>query len=475
MSFRGRGFGGAGWSRSRRCGKQALQGPIGVDSEHHRSLSTIGHDACRAGANCYALKEVERDAKGTGEGGLDAVGVAHGHDDFAGVLHPVASHDSGEARLKLEKRLAARKPEARRIPLDRAPLGELGQLRQLLACPLAEVAFEETSVDVHPLTQLGGKGSSRLPGALEGGGVDSSSRYAREPAGSLGRLGQARFRQVQAACPPWEDLSGRRSRTMANEAHDSWWLRLGARPRHGITVPFTCMDGVVERERLATLAERVTSCKACPRLVGWREETAANPRRAFQGEKYWGKPLAGFGDAGARLVLVGLAPAAHGGNRTGRMFTGDQSGDFLFAALWRAGFANQPTSVRRDDGLVLTDAYITAAVRCAPPGNAPTPEERDACQPFLAEELGLLTKAIVYLALGEFAYKSLARTPPIGNLMGVPRQRFGHGAEVQLAGDAPAWLLCSYHPSQQNVFTGRLTAAMFDAVLERAKTLVNQQ
>lgn len=183
--------------------------------------------------------------------------------------------------------------------------------------------------------------------------------------------------------------------------------------------------------------------------------------------------MAGFGDASARLVLVGLAPAAHGGNRTGRMFTGDRSGDFLFAGLWRAGFANQPESHGLSDGLTLREAYVTAAVRCAPPDNKPVPDERDRCRPYLTEELSLLRHATVYLALGAFAYDALSRTPPVAGALPRPRLRFAHGAEVRLSGDLEGrWLLCSYHPSQRNVFTGLLTAAMLDTVVARAAELI---
>lgn len=212
------------------------------------------------------------------------------------------------------------------------------------------------------------------------------------------------------------------------------------------------------RAALAALSGRVTACRACPRLVAWREEVAA-------GRPYWSKPLAGLGDPEAGLVLVGLAPAANGGNRTGRMFTGDRSGDFLFAALHRAGYANQPQSVAPGDGLALTGAWVTAAVRCAPPANRPTPAERDTCGAYLAEELSLLGRARVLIALGGFALEALWRLPAISH--GQRRPRFGHGVEIELADGRH--LLCSYHPSQRNVFTGLLTPAMFDAVLARAR------
>jgi uracil-DNA glycosylase family 4 len=218
------------------------------------------------------------------------------------------------------------------------------------------------------------------------------------------------------------------------------------------------------RRALAALAAEVTDCQRCPRLVAWREEVAANPRAAFRGEPYWGRPIAGFGDRGARLVVVGLAPAAHGANRTGRIFTGDRSGDWLYAALWRAGFANQPTSVARDDGLTLRGAWVTAAVRCAPPDNKPTPGERDECLGYLRRELALLDRARVIVALGAFACQAVAVVEGLR-----PRPAFGHLAEHRL-GDGRV-LVCSYHPSQQNTFTGTLTEEMFDAVFARARAL----
>jgi uracil-DNA glycosylase family 4 len=208
----------------------------------------------------------------------------------------------------------------------------------------------------------------------------------------------------------------------------------------------------------------VIACRACPRLVAWREQVAVERRAAYRDETYWARPVPGFGDPAAHLLIVGLAPAAHGANRTGRMFTGDRSGDFLYAALHRAGYANQPASRDRRDGLELTGAFISAPVRCAPPANKPTPTERDTCRPYLERELALLVGVRVVLVLGQFAYQVMA------GLLGVrPRPPFGHGREVALA-DGPT-LLCSYHVSQQNTFTGTLTPAMFDAVLARARTL----
>jgi uracil-DNA glycosylase family 4 len=222
---------------------------------------------------------------------------------------------------------------------------------------------------------------------------------------------------------------------------------------------------------LSKLQRRIVACRACPRLVAWREQVAREKRAAYRDEEYWGRPVPGFGDPAARLLLVGLAPAAHGGNRTGRVFTGDRSGDWLFAALYRADFANQPTSARRGDGLRLIDCYIAACVRCAPPDNRPTPEERDACLPYLAEELRLLRRVRVILALGSFAWDGVLRAAR--GLGHVPARRpaFGHGAR---AAAGPYVLLGSYHPSQQNTFTGRLTEAMLDAVLTQARQILTK-
>jgi len=223
-------------------------------------------------------------------------------------------------------------------------------------------------------------------------------------------------------------------------------------------------------EALAELAREVHDCRRCPRLVSWREAVAADPPKRYRGETYWARPVSGFGDPAARLLIVGLAPAANGANRTGRMFTGDRSGDWLYAALHRAGYANQPQAVSREDGLELRDAYITATVRCAPPANKPTPEERDKCLPYLERELGLLAGGRVVVALGSFGWDGFLRSArALGVEVPRPRPRFGHGAETEVG----RWrLIGCYHPSQQNTFTGKLTEPMIDAVFARARALI---
>ncbi|MFN8162582.1 MAG: uracil-DNA glycosylase [Solirubrobacterales bacterium] len=226
-------------------------------------------------------------------------------------------------------------------------------------------------------------------------------------------------------------------------------------------------------DALDRLAARVHACRRCPRLVEWREAAAANPPRRYRGEVYWARPLDGFGDAAAQVAIVGLAPAAHGGNRTGRMFTGDRSGDWLYAALHRAGFANRAESERRGDGLRLSGAYVTAVVRCAPPANRPATEERDNCLPYLERELELLDRCRVIVALGSFAWDGVLRAArALGAEVPRPRPRFGHGAEADLG----RWrLLGCFHPSQQNTFTGKLTVPMIDAAFARARELAAQR
>jgi uracil-DNA glycosylase family 4 len=228
------------------------------------------------------------------------------------------------------------------------------------------------------------------------------------------------------------------------------------------------MSSAAARE-LAALAAEIHGCRRCPRLVEWRQACAAEPPRRYRGQGYWAKPLDGFGDPAARVAIVGLAPAAHGANRTGRIFTGDRSGEWLYAALHRAGYANQAESERRGDGLALEDAYVTATVRCAPPANKPTPAERDNCLPYLERELELLESCRVIVALGAFGWDGVLRAARALEVeVPRPRPRFGHGAEAGLG----RWqLLGCFHPSQQNTFTGRLTVPVIDAIFARAREL----
>ncbi|HSW30477.1 MAG TPA: uracil-DNA glycosylase [Longimicrobiales bacterium] len=239
---------------------------------------------------------------------------------------------------------------------------------------------------------------------------------------------------------------------------------------------------MISRSGMDALEARITGCRNCPRLVAWREDVARGKRAAYRDDAYWGRPVPGFGDVRAGLLVLGLAPGAHGSNRTGRMFTGDRAGDWLYRALHRAAFASQPASVGRDDGLELRGAFVTAPVKCAPPANKPTPGERDACRPWLEAELELLPDLRVVVALGSFAWsQALAVLERRGHAVSTPRPRFGHGAEVPLgAARASAGrpggdltLLGSYHPSQQNTFTGTLTEEMFDAVWVRARELLS--
>ena len=222
-------------------------------------------------------------------------------------------------------------------------------------------------------------------------------------------------------------------------------------------------------DSLSSLAEEIADCRQCDRLVQWREKISVEKRAAFVDDDYWGRGVPGFGDPLAKVMIIGLAPAAHGANRTGRVFTGDRSGDFLFASLHRTGFANQSLARHVNDGLELSDAYVTAAVRCAPPANKPTPDERDTCRPFIERELTLLPETKVFVALGQFGYQVAS------SIFGVrPRPRFGHGVVVPLeeqGREATLHIICSFHPSQQNTFTGRLTEEMLDQVFIRAREL----
>jgi uracil-DNA glycosylase family 4 len=222
--------------------------------------------------------------------------------------------------------------------------------------------------------------------------------------------------------------------------------------------------------QLQTLEDEITACRACPRLVAWREQVARERRRAYIDQEYWGRPVPGFGDPQARVLIIGLAPGAHGSNRTGRMFTGDASGDFLYSALHRAGFASQPRSFNREDGLVLKDIFITAVCRCVPPGNKPSPDEMSRCLPYVQQEMALLPPLEGIVALGRIAFDNVLRLfPPDVSIS--PRPGFGHAAFYRLGENRP-WLLASYHPSRQNTQTGRLTRAMFDQVWETVLKLL---
>jgi uracil-DNA glycosylase len=226
-------------------------------------------------------------------------------------------------------------------------------------------------------------------------------------------------------------------------------------------------------DRFQLLQDRIVRCRKCPRLVEWREQVAREKVRRFRNEPYWGRPVPAFGDHAARLLIVGLAPAAHGGNRTGRMFTGDRSGDWMYEALHRFGFANQPHSVNRGDGLALTDCAITAAVRCAPPGNKPLPAEMDACRAYLRAEVPMLDSVRVVVTLGQIAFRAFLKAwEEGGRLLPERAPQFGHGLELELAGGTI--LISSYHPSQQNTQTGKLTRDMFHRIFERARSIIEQ-
>jgi uracil-DNA glycosylase family 4 len=218
---------------------------------------------------------------------------------------------------------------------------------------------------------------------------------------------------------------------------------------------------------LDSLNKEIVACRKCPRLVEWREEVARVKRRAYQNQEYWGKPVPGFGDPKARVLVVGLAPGAHGSNRTGRQFTGDASGGFLFPALYRAGFANQPSAESRSDGLLLKDMYITASGRCAPPANKPSPEELNNCQPYIERELEIIRPKVI-VCLGRIAFERVLRIYSVRT----PARKFGHGAAYRL--ENGVWVLCSYHPSQQNTLTGKLTVKMFDDIWKKAKKLLDE-
>ncbi len=281
--------------------------------------------------------------------------------------------------------------------------------------------------------------------------------------GALARLAPAHYHRARWRTRGWDDPT-----FIEKAATGSRSPKESARPR-GPRRPVPA-DGVsaARSKTLVAITREVVACRACPRLVAWRERVAREKVARFADQEYWGRPVPGFGDPAAGILVVGLAPAAHGGNRTGRIFTGDRSGDFLFASLYRMGFANQPASASRDDGLELRGVYLAAVNRCCPPGNRPTPEERDTCLPFLVRELRALQDVRVLLALGAFAWDGAVRAlADLGHAVR-PRPRFTHAAETAVG---PYTLFGSFHPSQQNTFTGKLTEAMLDDVMARARVL----
>jgi uracil-DNA glycosylase family 4 len=227
---------------------------------------------------------------------------------------------------------------------------------------------------------------------------------------------------------------------------------------------------MTNKTELEKLNEEIINCRKCERLVAWREEVARVKRKAYRGQEYWGRAVPGFGDPGARVLVVGLAPGAHGSNRTGRVFTGDASGGFLFPALYRAGFANQPQAASRDDGLLLKDLYIAAVAHCVPPANKPVPEELDNCQPYLERALQILQPKVI-VCLGRIAFERVLRLYSVRN----SAWKFGHGALYRMDAARGTWVLCSYHPSQQNTLTGKLTTAMFDEIWAKAKTIIDEE
>jgi uracil-DNA glycosylase family 4 len=248
------------------------------------------------------------------------------------------------------------------------------------------------------------------------------------------------------------------------------------KPLNGIRSESKTSEASEHSTAFDRLDKDIIACRKCPRLVAWREETARTKRRGYQDWDYWGKPVPGFGDRKARVLVIGLAPGAHGSNRTGRQFTGDGSGGFMYPALYRAGFASQPQASSREDGLTLNDMYITASARCAPPGNKPTTDELNNCQPYLEREIKLLNPRVI-VALGRIAFDRILNIyfpralPKLLYIKRPPSMVFGHGAVYKL--DSKTWLLCSYHPSQQNTLTGKLTVKMFDQVWKKARELIS--
>ena len=395
--------------------------------------------------------------------GLDGISVTDDDDNATRMRCPETIERADDAALHIGETLTIWKTKTTGEFLHGLPFRQLHQVLQKTAGPVAEVAFEQTLVDADLQAASLADGCCSLSGALEGAGIN---RIDAIEFGDSGRhcfsLFSTRIGQVQPRSATGKAGTRGRCLPMANQQDQrgTWWLFGGFRCSHNSLT--NLLSSVVDS--LAGLRDDIENCRACPRLVAWREDIAVTKRAAYRDDQYWGRPVSGFGDPQARIIVLGLAPAAHGANRTGRVFTGDRSGDWLFRAMFRAGLANQPETVSRDDGLALTNAWVTAAVRCAPPGNKPLPSERDACRPFWDRELALLANARVVVCLGGFAYQVACKQFDVAK-----PPKFGHGVT---AAAGVMTLLCSFHPSQQNTFTGRLTEPMLDAVFSTAVALV---
>lgn len=391
--------------------------------------------------------------------------------------------------MHLGERFAFGEPKAAWVPLNLFPLFQFVEVAQLSSGPATKVGFEKPALNGHFVPKRGGYWCCRFSGAFHRRGIDGFDPFGAQfgdAGASLLGLFDAEFGQMKTFGSARQNLAGGWSLAVANEQDDSWllaglysgglWLLFGlawhqCKP-YLPSVDVTRSPDLTspDNDSLEQVASDVASCRACPRLVEWRETVGVEKRAAYRDWTYWSKGVPAFGGSPAKLAVIGLAPAAHGANRTGRMFTGDRSGDWLYRALHRAGFANQPTSTDVDDGLILENTIVTSPVKCAPPANKPTSVERDTCRPFLDRELALVQPE-VYIALGGFAFQALCSYFEIR-----PRPKFGHGVEVALPATdnrAEAVILCSYHVSQQNTFTGRLTEQMLDDVFGRARDLLS--
>lgn len=404
-----------------------------------------------------------------GSGGdhrLDHISVRHRDDGLAGVGRDEIVHGIDRATLHFRERFAPRKSEPAGVTLHGMPFGKLPKLGQLLPGPVTEVALDDPlGLADSQLSSLRDRGGSLARSFHRGCVHRSDGLQQRYPSGGGFGLLDAFLGQVKIGCSAGERCAGRRGLAVT-EQEDESGLRRFFLSCHGCAQRTLRSVGNPDQpaEFLARLEADVVACRVCPRLVEWREEIGQTKRAAYRDQDYWARAVPGFGDPDAHLLVVGLAPAAHGANRTGRMFTGDRSGDWLYRALWRAGYASQAESVDLDDGLELSGAWITSPVKCAPPANKPTTAERDACRPFFARELEALRNVKVIVVLGGFGYQVACQELGVS-----PRPKFGHGVEVAL--DDGRTLLCSYHVSQQNTFTGRLTEDMLDSIFSRAREL----